>query len=289
MMETITLIKAAGTLPFRPGKIMKSLFDHHTLKFFWARTCLILAISVSLTGCANLKSWFGFGESTTIQQSAESLAMEGMDDFNVAKYHTALEKFEEIMDRYPFSPQAMLAELKAADSYYYKEDYMEAKLLYQQFEERHPTNEAIPYVMFQIGMCDFARTDRIDRDTSGARDAIQSFSRLLRAYPDSPYTTEAKSRIQAAREFLVNHEYFVAVFYVKTERYGEAAHRLKYLIGMYPDSSITPKAKKLLARLDEGNPPRMGLTSWLPDLSMPDWTLFSSDEGETQQEAGGKQ
>lgn len=263
---------------------MKAAPTNHSLNNRCAQICLILAISISLTGCASLKSWFGFDESSTIQQSAESLAMEGMDDFSVGKYHTALDKFEEIMDRYPFSPQAMLAELKAADSNYYQENYLEAKVLYQQFEERHPTNEAIPYVMFQIGMCDFARTDRIDRDTSGAKDAIQSFSRLLRAYPDTPYTTEAKSRIQAAREFLVNHEYFVAVFYVKTERYSEAAHRLKYLIAMYPDSSITPKAQKLLARLEEGNPPRMGFSSWLPDLSMPDWNLFGADAEEAAPE-----
>ena len=244
--------------------------------------CIVLFIilSVSLTGCASLKSWFGFDESSTIQQSAESLAVEGMDDFNVGKYHSALEKFNEIMDRYPFSPQAMLAELKAADSHYYQEDYLEAKILYQEFEERHPTNEAIPYVMFQTGMCDFSKTDRIDRDTSGASDAIQSFARLLRAYPYSPYTNETKARILAAREFLVNHEYFVAVFYVRTDRYSEAVHRLKYLLSMYPDSSISPKAQKLLERIEAGDPPRMGFSSWLPDLSMPDWTLFWSDEEE---------
>jgi len=239
---------------------------------------LLLFLAVSLAGCGTLASWFGFEDSSTIQQSAESLAVEAMDEFNVGSYHTALEKFEEILDRYPFSPEAMLAELKAADSHYYQDHFLEAKVLYQQFEERHPTNEAVPYVMFQIGMCDFSRTDRIDRDTSGASDAIQSFSKLLRAYPDSPYTNEAKARIRAAREFLVNHEFFVAVFYLRTDKYDEAAHRLKYILEVYPDASITPKAKSLLERIEAGNPPRVGLSRWLPDLSMPDWKLFDSND-----------
>ena len=251
-----------------------------------ASIVLFLFLSVSLSGCATIKGWFGFDESSTIQQSAESLAIDGMDDFNVGKYYTALEKFNEIMDRYPFSPQAMLAELKAADSHYYQGDYLEAKILYQEFEERHPTNEAIPYVMFQIGMCDFSRTDRIDRDTGGAQDCIQSFARLLRAYPSSPYTNEAKARIKAAREFLVNHEYFVAVFYVRTDRYSEAAHRLKYILSMYPDSSISPQAQKLLDRIEAGNPPKMGFSNWLPDLSMPDWSLFGSDDEEEVKQEG---
>lgn len=241
-----------------------------------------LTLILSLSGCASLRKWFGLDESSTVQQSASSLAVEAMEEFNVGKYYKALEKFEEIMERFPFSPEAMLAELKAADSHYYQEEYLEAKVLYQEFEERHPTNEAIPYVMFQIGMCDFARTDRIDRDISGAQDAIQSFSRLLRAFPNSPYTTEAKARIKAAREFLVNHEYYVAVFYVRTKRYSEAAHRLKYILAMYPKSSIAPLAKDMLERVESGNPPKMGFSKWLPDLKMPDWNLFGSNETEKE-------
>lgn len=263
------------------------MIHFHYRSFSVSRPAIIafaILLVFGLTGCGSLKKWFGFDDSSTIQQSSASLAVEAMEEYNVGKYYKALEKFEEIMDRFPFSPEAMLAELKAADSHYFQEEYLEAKILYQEFEDRHPTNEAIPYVMFQIGMCDFARTDRIDRDISGARDAIQSFSRLLRAVPDSPYTNEAKSRIKAAREFLVNHEYYVAVFYVRTERYDEAAHRLKYLLAMYPDSSISPLAQNMLERIEAGTPPRMGFSRWLPDLSMPDWTLFGSDEQDTSKQ-----
>ena len=192
---------------------------------------ILVACCFSLAGCATMKDMFSswtFGSDTEEEtfEPAESLAVTGMDAYNVGNYAEALKAFNEIMDRHPFSPQAMLAELKAADSHYYKGEYVEAKTLYKEFEERHPTNEAIAYVMFQIGMCDFARTDRIDRDISGAQESIQSFSRLLRAYPNSPYTREAKARIRAAREFLVNHEYFVAVFYVRTKKYEQAQHRL---------------------------------------------------------------
>jgi outer membrane protein assembly factor BamD len=251
-----------------------------------ARTTLFLLLiagCLNLTGCSTMKDMFSswtFGEQSDEEsfEPAEALAVTGMEAYDVGNYSEALKAFNEILDRYPFSPQAILAELKAADCHYYKKEYVEAKTLYKEFEERHPTNEAIPYVMFQIGMCDFSRTDRIDRDVSGAQEAIQSFNRLLRAHPDSPYTREAKARIQAAREFLVNHEYFVAVFYVRTKKYEQAQHRLKYILAMYPDSDIAPKAKALLAKLDAGEPPRWGLSKWLPDLTMPEWTRFGSDD-----------
>ena len=36
------------------------------------------------------------------------------------------------------------------------------------FEEKHPTNEATPYVMYQIAMCSYQQIDTIDRDTGSA-------------------------------------------------------------------------------------------------------------------------
>ena len=247
---------------------------------------ILLVLALTMAGCSTVKDTFDFlpfvdnGEETAVNQEAEAanLLAQGMEAYNTGNYYDALQAFNEILDQYPFSPQAIEAELRAADCHYYRGEYIEAKTLYQDFEERHPTNRYMPYVMFQIGMCDFKRTDRIDRDISGAQDAINDFSKLLRSFPDSPYTREAKAHIAAAKEFLVNHEYFVAVFYVRTEQYKQAEHRLKYLLKMYPDSAIAPKAKALLARLEAGNPPKWGLRRWLPDLHMPALKFWESDK-----------
>lgn len=251
---------------------------------------LLLALTLALGGCSTFSGMFDsltFGEQDgkkeQAQEAAESLIVQGMDAYNVGDYYEALQAFDQILDQYPFSPQAILAELKSADCHFYRQEYLEAKALYKQFEERHPTNEAIPYVIFQIGMCDFKRTDRIDRDITGAEESIKTFSRLLRAFPNSPYTREAKAHIEAARSFLANHEYFVAVFYVRTEKYDQAKHRLNYLINMYPKADIIPKARKLLARLEAGKPPRWGLRAWLPDLTMPALKFWQSDEAPTAQ------
>ncbi len=245
---------------------------HHTFTFAITIIALLL-----LAGCAGLSEDLGFEQAEPVVKTADELAILAMEDFNVGKYHSAVEKFDEIIERYPFSPRALLAELKAADCHYYMEEYPEASLLYEEFKKRHPTNEAVPYVMFQIGMCDLKQTDRIDRNVNGARNAIQSFSSLLRAFPDSPYTKEAEARIRSAKEFLVNHEFLVAVFYVRTEKYKAATHRLKYLISTFPEALITPKAKTLLKRIQDGNPPKIGVNNWLPDLTMPDYKLFTSE------------
>jgi outer membrane protein assembly factor BamD len=163
----------------------------------------------------------------------------------------------------------MLAKLKSADSNYYLENYEEALLTYKDFEEDHPTNEAIPYVMYQMGMCNFKQIDTIDRDTSGANNSIYAFTKLLRAYPDSPYNDDAKQRIQNAKNFLADHEYYVISFYVRTKAYAEAEGRLEYLLRQYPDADIAPQAKKLLLALKVGNYPKRKMWGLLPGFRIP--------------------
>lgn len=264
---------------------MKPRRQHYPCNFLALLLALFLLFCFS--GCADLKKTFNF---TSIDEEgnevveadlnlpAKELLVKGMDDYNVGKYYTAVEFFNDIVNRFPFSPEATLAELKAADCSYYLERYVEALLLYEEFENRHPTNESIPYVMYQKAMCNYKQIDRVDRDSAGAVKSIELFNQLLKAYPDSPYTSDAKARIKAATEFLANHEYFVVEYYVRTEKYDQAIIRLKYLLVMYPESDIAPKAQQLLARIEAGDPPRSLLASWFPKLGLPNWTLMGGSD-----------
>ncbi len=237
--------------------------------------CIALLTLVLLNGCAKMESLFDFSSSKQeTREAVDSLTLKGMDEYNVGAYFKALQYFTEILEKYPFSKQAMLAELKSADCNFYLDHFPEAQALYQSFEEHYPTNEAIPYVMYQIGMCSYQRIDRIDRDISGATASIRDFSRLLRTFPDSPYTPEAQARIRAAREFLSNHEYFVVQFYLRNNKLDQGVRRLKYIIAAYPDAEVTPRAQELLNQIEGGNPPKGGLAAWFSELSLPDWRTW---------------
>lgn len=240
---------------------------------------LVLLSLLILPGCTAMDGVFtflGVGGASSKADTPDSLAMTAMDDYNRGEYSDALKTFEEIKERFPFSPHSLLAELKAADCNYFLKHYPEAVALYQGFEGNHPTNEAMPYVLFQIAMSYYQQIDTIDRDPGAALDAIAAFEKQVKAFPTSPYRTEADGRRLAALNFLANHEYSIAMFYIRTDELEQAKPRLRYLLDNYPDTSVATEAKTLLADIEAGNPPQRTWRDWIPDLSLPDWRTFTT-------------
>ena len=133
-----------------------------------------------------------------------------------------------------------------ADCKFWGGEYLEAVTLYKEFEKFFPTNEAIPYVIFQIGTCYYKLKKSYDRDQSFTKKAIEAYQRLLETYPQSPYTAEVKKRIKELRELLAKHELYVAKFYYKIKYYRAAYGRLLYLINNYPETSPAREARKLV-------------------------------------------
>ncbi|MEW6218441.1 MAG: outer membrane protein assembly factor BamD [Thermodesulfobacteriota bacterium] len=236
-----------------------------------------LILLVALSGCATADRWWAEiwedGERAT--PSAEAMADEGMEFFSQGSYYEAAKVFEDLKSSYPFHPLAMMAELKAADSHFYQEHYEEARSLYREFEERHPANEAMPYVLFQIAFSHAKQIGTIDRDTGAAAQAVQAFGRLLKTYPDSPYSAEAREGLAAARDHLASHEMYVVGFYVRTGSHTQAEARLESLLANYPDSTVAPLARDLLADLKAGNPPSRSWRSWLPGFSFSEMFTLS--------------
>ena len=127
-----------------------------------------------LTGC----SWFQSKE----EKPAQELASEGMESYKKGNYDKAIESFQKIKDWYPFSKYAILAELKIADSHFNLKAYEEAIFAYEEFENLHPRNEAIPYVIYQIGRSYYVQIDSIDCDQIFSQKALDTFNRLIKQY-----------------------------------------------------------------------------------------------------------
>jgi outer membrane protein assembly factor BamD len=211
---------------------------------------ICLVVLLVATGCSTLKDqydkYFGTDEAAT----ASDLAWDGMDAYENGRYDRALEKFQKLKDYYPFSKYAILAELKIADTHYKRMEYEEAIFAYENFEQLHPRNEAIPYVIYQIGRCYYEQIDTPDRDQTSAQKALEAFERLAKQFPRDQYSIRAAEHVKTAQKSLAGHAYIVGVFYYRTKHYKAALHRFMSIISDYPDVGYHQKALEYVAKCE---------------------------------------
>ncbi len=195
------------------------------------RLILFFILLIILSGCGPPPEALKKGK----EKGPRELMEEGLRDMRDGFYEGAIQVFQEIKDKYPYSEYAVLAELKIADALYYKGNYDEAYEAYTEFERLHPVNPNIPYVIYQKGMCHFERVSTIDRDQYHTKKALEEFERLIRRFPNSKYARIAKWRLRKCYSNLARHEIYVANFYYKMKKYRAALGRYRYAITHYPD------------------------------------------------------
>jgi outer membrane protein assembly factor BamD len=214
-------------------------------KFF---RCLV-AILV-LTGCSSIKQQIDKLLGVEEGDSAQELAWDGMDAYESGKYLAAIEKFQKLKDYYPFSKYAILAELKIADAHYRREEYEDAIFEYENFEKLHPRNEAIPYVIYQIGMCYYEQIGTPDRDQTSARKALETFQRLKKQFPKDQYAHRSEENVNKCLKSLAGNTYGIAIFYYKTKHFKAALQRFMSIISDYPDVGYHQQALEYIAKCE---------------------------------------
>jgi outer membrane protein assembly factor BamD len=169
------------------------------------------------------------------EDTAQELYEAGAEAMQEKDYLQAAERFQQLKDRYPFSPYAARAEIGLGDAYYLAEMYVAASDAYIEFEALHPRHENIQYVLFQVGMANYSSATAIDKPMDRINTAIEYFRRIIEEYPDGQYAAQAAEYIVHCRRKLAEHEVFVADFYWKLERYGAAWERYRFVVENYTD------------------------------------------------------
>ncbi|MCZ6822414.1 MAG: outer membrane protein assembly factor BamD [Deltaproteobacteria bacterium] len=157
--------------------------------------------------------------------------------FHDVNYPRAIEHFQEVIDNYPYSDYATLAELKLADVHFQQGHYEEAASYYQDFVELHPTHPQVPYSIFRHGMCSFEEIGDVGRDQTPTLDALAQFRVLLDRYPNSEHADDARVRLGQAIDQLARHDIEVGDFYYRRGDYYAASRRYRQALEMYPDHS----------------------------------------------------
>lgn len=192
---------------------------------------VFFAFLMLLPGCIWIDSYFLPPPEDTAQELYEA-GMEAMDEKD---YGDAQEYFTKLKDRFPFSPFSLRGELALGDAYFLDDEFILALDAYKEFEALHPSNENIPYVLYQIANSNISMFRSIDRRQENIKEGLEYLYRLAETYPQSQYAEAAKAMIVKSRRILAEHEIYMADFFWRTDQFGPAWHRYQYVVENFSD------------------------------------------------------
>jgi outer membrane protein assembly factor BamD len=154
----------------------------------------------------------------------------------------AIETFQQIIDNYPYSEYAVMAELKIADTYFDEGKYDEALSYYRDFSELHPQHEAVPYTLKRAAHCHYRQSKSADRDQTATVESLKYLDQLITRHPHSPEAQEAEEMWKELRTKLAQHDMQIADYYMKKEEYQSAADRYRTVLNKFPGLGLDADA-----------------------------------------------
>jgi len=208
--------------------------------------CFMIVFALALSaGCADKNPTFEEVPAAEVlyRQGLERLESGKMLGFIPKTDHEgAIETFQTIVDNYPYSDYAVLAELKIADTYFDQGKWEEALSYYRDFAELHPTHERVPYSVLRSALSRKNQALQENRDQTNTRRALEHLEQLLTRYPYSAEAQEAEPLWRSLRTRLAKHEMGVADFYLDQEEYQSAADRYRNVLNDYPGLGLDGQA-----------------------------------------------
>lgn len=225
------------------------------MRLFLQKLLIISCFVIALQGCESLggardkdsatdKEYAGW-DAAKFHKEAEG-AMESKN------YQKAIKLYETLESRYPFGEYAAQTQMEIAYAYYKNDDPEAAVAAADRFIKVNPRNPNVDYAYYLKGLVNFNRsigfierflpTDASQRNPSNVKDSYKNFQELIRRFPESQYTPDAKQRILSLKNNLAMYEVHVARFYMKRKAYIAAANRAGYVVKEFKRTPAVPAA-----------------------------------------------
>ncbi|MCB1843483.1 MAG: outer membrane protein assembly factor BamD, partial [Halioglobus sp.] len=177
-------------------------------------------------------------------------------------YRRAIQIFEALQARFPFSDLSKQIQLELTYAYYKSNQQDQAIDAADQFMRENPTHPRYDYALYIKALAYFERDpgmlERLfKRDVSRRppRDGALAFSllkRLVDRYPASPYAPDAEQRMVYLKNRLAAYENGVARFYLSQEAYVAALNRARNALEEYNGADSNRETLDIMIKAYEG-------------------------------------
>lgn len=214
-----------------------------------SRFLAIGLVALALAGCTGM-NLFGpqkLKEETIVPEA--TLYQEALNNMDRQRYLTAIELLEKLERQHPRGDLTEESKLMMVYANYRIGKFEEAILAADRYLALYPNGKDAAYVLYLKGTSYFGQIKDITRDQQLSRDAIETYTRLIRAYPDSEYARDAQEKLDVAYDNLAGKEMSVGRYYLGNGQYAAGINRFRVVVEEYQTSTHIEEA---LYRLTEG-------------------------------------
>ena len=188
--------------------------------------------------------------------SAEKLYEEARDQANSGAWDKAIGMYEKLEGRAAGTVLAQQAQINKAYAQYRYNEKVQAIATLDRFIRLHPTSPALDYAIYLKGLINFnehlglfsslINQEVSERDQKAAKESYEAFQELIKRFPDSKYTPDARQRMTYIINSLAGYEVHVARYYARKGAYVAAINRAQQALSDYQG---VPAAEEALAIL----------------------------------------
>ncbi|MFM7204494.1 MAG: outer membrane protein assembly factor BamD [Myxococcota bacterium] len=180
-------------------------------------------------------------------QTPEEMYAQAVKLIERGYFERSVELLERIKTRYPFSQYATLAELRVADSYLQRGEYLAAVESYRSFLKLHPRHPELDYVTFKMAEAEFKQAPTMaQRDQAPTRRMLTIVQNFEERYPSSKYIPDVQKMRLEGRTLLGKGLFGIGLHYYRLGRFEQdakartgafnaALQRFEEVLGQYPD------------------------------------------------------
>ena len=217
---------------------------------------LSIFIILSIISCAEKEEKVSLIKENVLEMQMIEAYNEGLKEFNRGDVFFAAKKFNEVELLYPQSIWAPRSILMAAYAFYSNLYFNDAIYELERFFEKYKNHPDTDYAYYLIAICHYNLIVDEKKDLGEIMKAKTYFNLLVKEYPNTDFSEDAKYKLELIEEILASKELYLANYYLDREKWIPAMNRYKKIVNQYDTTIFIEEA---LFRLVELNY-KLGLT-----------------------------
>ena len=171
------------------------------------------------------------------------------DHISSDNFDLALIELDKIEVLYPSSKYASKSVLLTAYVNFLKKDYEKTRVLAENYKRYYPGSDDIVYANYLEAMTYYVLMKKSNYSSKNSEMALEKFTFILNAYPNSKYELDIITKIQIINDNLANSKLETAKFYLDKNNYNAALIYLLDIFNNHNTSTTITETLFILSKL----------------------------------------